>query len=110
MCIKINLKQTALARLFFFVICNDKFLSCVTASREAHLMLQTLTASLHFSWKFKHVVLNSNLWQSINSVGSDTEVRKESRLQNSGLQISISSVTLEEHPLVLRRIHTLFVH
>lgn len=29
MCIKINLKQTALARLFSFVIYGDKFLSCI---------------------------------------------------------------------------------
>lgn len=47
MCIKINLKQTILARLFFFVIYDDKIPFMHLSWGDERLMLPTLRVSAH---------------------------------------------------------------
>ena len=81
MCIKINLKQTVLARLFFFVIYNDKIPFMHFSWDEELLMLLTLRVSFHsrlrrFLWEihicsvtFRGLVLKCN-------IGTDGEVRR----------------------------------
>lgn len=82
MCIKINLKQAVLARLFFFVIYDDKIPFMHLRWGEEGFTL--LTLRVKFSLRPAQVPLGDStallhsaaLWRHVTSVSSDSGVRK----------------------------------
>lgn len=80
MCIKINLKQTVLARLFFFVIYDGEIPFMHLSWTVEGLMLLTLRVTFHsslrgFLWEIRTRSITF-CWRHVTSVSSHGEVRR----------------------------------